>query len=157
MPVSRKLQTKAEYNFLLIGIVSQADSYRLCFFLNRSLKVSLRRISDFVSGGGLPQHGFALYYFNDDTRQLNWLLIANHCNEKKLIPSLSRFSHLLLIDKVHPLLQPEEITSIINATTSVDFVHILTPAKIKDADKIIEELELHLMKNNIWSNPSNID
>ncbi|HSW68351.1 MAG TPA: IPExxxVDY family protein [Bacteroidales bacterium] len=154
MPRYRKLTVVAQHNFQFIGIVSQADTYRLCFFLNKSLKLSLRRISDFVSSSATGQYEFALYYCCDDARQLNWFLVSNRTTGNTLIPSLRHFSHLLFTDKIHPVFRPEEISYLINATKSVDFAHTLSSSGIAGIDVFIQELELHLLQINISLTPS---
>ena len=87
------LQIDYDYDFDLIGIHTAEEDYRLCYYLNKFLNISLYRCKEDVClkmQRSTEERIYALYEYMDTYRN-EWFLVANktysEMNRKKVVES----------------------------------------------------------------------
>jgi hypothetical protein len=72
------LEIEDEYAFMAIGIVSTSRSHRVCWMLNKSLRLELKRDSDIeIFSKSKTSRHHAFYSFFDENLQIRYRLIEN--------------------------------------------------------------------------------
>ena len=79
-------------NYHLIAIHSNLDEYRLAFFLNKKLNISLKR-KNYDIYFAEQDANYSQYEYLDDTKYLKWIFFSNKSlvSEKNLEEDLSLF------------------------------------------------------------------
>ncbi len=107
-------QIEPEIDFELICISSHHRDYRLCWEINRNLKLDLKRIDEYFLGTKeKPGELFTQFMYSDVTDHSDFYLISNRCiaesgemrpedlfpteDSVKLIPEMKQADYLLLI------------------------------------------------------------
>ncbi len=124
------LNEKYEYDFSLIGISCHEKDYRLCWALNQTLFISLKKKEETLEvllkkTNEISRH--SIYFFlNEDTKN-EFYLICNRSSSGLLIPEQAHADYLMMIKEnysfsVEKLLSKiKEIPFILTAfTVSVD-------------------------------------
>ena len=65
-----------DHDYILIGIHTTLNDYRLAFFLNKELKLFLKRFKDDLDFP-LKNCSFPFYQFDDEAAFISWSLISN--------------------------------------------------------------------------------
>ncbi len=125
-----------DHDYILIGIHTTLNDYRLAYFLNKELKLFLKRFKDNLDFP-LKQCSFPFYLYEDKASFITWSMISN-----KFISTNSVQSNTNLFD------EETKIRFLIPEKNKVDYFikingfikdenleNILT--KIKEAEKII--------------------
>lgn len=125
-----------DHDYILIGIHTTLNDYRLAYFLNKELKLFLKRFKDNLDFP-LKQCSFPFYLYEDKASFITWSMISN-----KFISTNSIQSNTNLFD------EETKIRFLIPEKNKVDYFikingfikdenleNILT--KIKEAEKII--------------------
>jgi len=86
------LDVVEDYDFALIGISCHSKDYRLCWELNKVLKIELERAEDYQ----LEKSAFSFYEFFDDDNFLEHYFIANRGNTGFLIPEQKSVDFILI-------------------------------------------------------------
>jgi len=93
------LEIEDEYAFMAFGIVSTSRSHRLCWMLNKSLSLELKRDPDieiFSKTKSSRHHAF--FSFSDDSLQVKYRLIENKKGVSLFLPEIKNADYLLVID-----------------------------------------------------------
>ncbi len=88
-----------EFDFSIWGINSSVEDYRLCLYLNQSLKWNLKRVHDveFYSSQIKGFKHFNAYMYKNDADFYTLELIQNKNSGNILIPELKNFDFLFLL------------------------------------------------------------
>lgn len=94
------LTFKQEYDFLMIGLSSHHNDYRLAWAMNETLSISLTKCpEDFVvvnkKGQGVSNH--SLYEFRDQENLLEYFLVKNKSLGSYLIPEKPMMDYFLFL------------------------------------------------------------
>ncbi|MFT5596455.1 MAG: hypothetical protein ACI8QH_001252 [Flammeovirgaceae bacterium] len=93
------LEIEDEYAFMAIGIVSTSRSHRVCWMLNKSLRLELKRDPDieiFSKSKSSRHHAF--YSFFDENLQIRYRLIENKKGVSLFLPEVKNADFLVVID-----------------------------------------------------------
>lgn len=71
------LDYENDHDYELIGIHTSLEDYRLAFFLNNKLSISLNRYHEDLDFGANNNAFYSLYTFDCESTYTNWSLIAN--------------------------------------------------------------------------------
>lgn len=95
----RKLKIDPDFTFLLIGLASPLQDYRLAWNLNRSLHKSLGRVDDLVlvEPESQRQTSFSRYDYYEELTKSYFHLIRNRQGAVLLLPEAKELDYLLLI------------------------------------------------------------
>jgi len=93
------LEIEDEYAFAAFGIVSTSRSHRLCWMINKSLSLELKRSADiqiFSKSKASRHHAF--FSFFDENLQVRYRLIENKKGVSLFLPEIKNADFLLIID-----------------------------------------------------------
>lgn len=129
-----KLDIPLLTDFQLIGIVTPLPAYRVAYFLNRELKLSLKRKEDWTIGFGQrkEKYRYPLFYEYLRLDKLNIYLLGNRAinSSNELLPEHNYVDFLLMVKGVEG---SEFIRA--NFPTLLAFTHFQTTIKI-DVDRL---------------------
>ncbi|MFT4771097.1 MAG: hypothetical protein ACI9CP_000338 [Cryomorphaceae bacterium] len=93
------LEIEDEYAFMAIGIVSTSRSHRVCWMLNKSLRLELKRDSDIeIFSKSKTSRHHAFYSFFDENLQIRYRLIENKKGVSLFLPEVKNADFLVVID-----------------------------------------------------------
>ena len=137
-----KLVIDHEYDFELIGIVSNLKEYKIAWHLNNILSISLSKQADllieFINNSRIQ-----LSIFIHETQNGFIRLIRNKGwkNEKDqigyLIPELKRYDYLLLLQRVEELVTIEQAITTLNTIPQILFVSSIEITTLKSKENLI--------------------
>lgn len=91
------LTLEDDFNFLLVAICSHSKDYRLSWFLNQGLGISLVKGEDLEMKRKSELYSFSFYSFEDPKEKLEYYLIGNKCLNAHLIPEEKQTDFFLQI------------------------------------------------------------
>jgi hypothetical protein len=93
------LDIEDEYAFLAFGIVSTSRSHRVCYMLNKALRLELKRDSDIeIFSKRKTSRHHAFFSFYDDNLQVKYRLIENKKGVSLFLPEVKTADYLMVID-----------------------------------------------------------
>ena len=120
-------------NYHLIAIHSDLDEFRLAFFLNKNLNISLKRKNNDIYFAEQDAN-YSSFEFLDDTKYLKWIFFSNKSlvSEKKSNEDYSLFGQSnLALNEV----------SLLNHQKSVDYFLIVENIANKtDIEKVLKKI-----------------
>jgi hypothetical protein len=141
-----RLDIALQYDYLVVGITSQLNSYRLGYNLNHALEIDLKRLEDLPAFFEKEKliHPFPLYTDNhNDNFKVSFLLGCIN-QEKKLFPQLKYCDYLFLYESPSPDWSDERVVSAIRGITNVQLARKLLPDELKGINMVLVDLEMHL-------------
>jgi len=129
-----------DYEFILIGICSQLDDYKLCWHLNKQLEIDLIRDVNDISS--LHQKKkvdifFSLFNHIDTENDLHYSIISNKSLSVNLIPEQKQTDYFLKIVGETELLDQEKIVKKIKQIENVITAFSIDINSLKSKDNII--------------------
>ena len=93
------LHVDFDYDFKLISIVSSLRDYRLCWQINRTLRLDLSKKNDLevTDVKKRQQAHFSLFSHEDEINFLQYFFIGNKASGAYFIPELKQVDYLLMI------------------------------------------------------------
>ena len=127
-----------EYDFLLIGIVSQQREYRLCHFLNQCLAVTLARKNDFeiMKPQNRQTLSFALFCCEPEDRE-QYYLFANKTVGGYLLPDLKNIDYFLMVKEYHNRVTAEDLLREVKGIPLVLGAYILQPERLRARENLV--------------------
>lgn len=127
----------------LIGLVTSLKDYRLAFNINSALNLNLSRYKDFQLEGKEGQYSW--YYFSQGGNYHSITLINNNNYQGKLIIE-PKIDFLLMIKNVFIESLVHEILIKLRKIDGLNMALELQISKIKNADILLEALEMHELR-----------
>jgi hypothetical protein len=131
----------------IIGIVSPLRDYRLAYFINRDSHLALARIDDlpvFAEKDSITVP-YPLFSNYDANLRIHHYLIGNNHLSGKLCPEFKLADFFLFLHGHYETNIPEDLVSSIKGISGVQLVLKVDPAKIKNLEGIMTDLELHMV------------
>ena len=113
---TKKLLLDYDYDFLLIGILSTVPDYKLCWGMNRALKLNLNREkdlelllknneeeSDLTLSFEHPEllYQFSKFGYYNEVTHIRYTVVANKSNSRLLIREEQSVDYFLLVDGLY--------------------------------------------------------
>lgn len=133
-----KITNDFDYDFVLIGIISQQANFRLCRELNFSLELELTRKDDhsIFNKQRMEEQRFAMFEYISPVEE-QYVLFSNKQRNKILIPEKPQFDYLMLVfSNSIPVDESSLLTSIKN-TKFVLGAYLVDPASLKSKENLI--------------------
>ncbi|PLX04780.1 MAG: IPExxxVDY family protein [Marinilabiliales bacterium] len=138
MKKSHKLKLTPEYSFSMIGISSHENDYRLSWALNKALNIELRKTDnyDVITKKSPVKQSFSKYTYVDETSQLDYILIANSCENGYLMEEYKNLDYVFLIsqdftqEEKQKYLQLVKSAGVIHLATFVDIESLKSKYKL---------------------------
>jgi hypothetical protein len=143
-----------DHDYLLIGIHSTLDDYRMAYFLNQNLDIQLRRYKDDLDFE-LSNCSFPLYKFEDESAFTSWSLISNKyvftenvlVDGGNLFPEQTKISYLIpekkQVDyfiKIYGLSDDKAFSTMLNHINKMNHImasYAIDPLELKSRDNLI--------------------
>lgn len=130
-----------EYDFLLWGLISNHNDFRVCWHCNRAFKWDLKRGIDIeMMNHALNKPVFFSYFqyeIKDDLYKIE--LIQNKSEGTLFIPELKKVDYLLIVRGEHDFFDGEKLTSDLNKIPGIQMAMELDIDKIKSKQNLIFE------------------
>lgn len=134
-----KLVVEDDFNFLLIGISSHENDYRLTWAVNTQLKMAFRRADNLqVQNPRIKEaQEFSLYQFTDPETQLHYDLLSNRCDNGFLLEEMKNIDYIMKIygdvNKNFPVQFVNKLKKINIITTAFE----IDPSTLKSKKKLV--------------------
>jgi len=103
-----KLDLEPDPEVTVIGISSHVNDYRLCWSLNRSMGLALRRCdADIVDGGPGRSTAYAAFVHTEEDPEGRYLLVSNHGTDGILIKEQRQADFFMVVDNAIAEREPE--------------------------------------------------
>lgn len=122
-----KLQLTYSPEFEAMGLSSNQKDYRLCWFLNRELRMNLRRLDDFhhKPKGGESNCSFAVFHHAIPELKQKYFLVNNRCSGGILLGEPRNLDYLLLIHGPESALPLDELLKRLRRMPAVQAAYLL--------------------------------
>ena len=136
---SHKLVVEDDFHFLLIGISSHENDYRISWAINTQLKMAFKRTDNLhIHNPRISEdQEFSLYQFTDPETLLHYDLFSNRCDNGFLLEEMKNIDYFLKIsgdaNKNFP-------TQLVNKLKKIDIITTafeINPLKLKSRKKLI--------------------
>jgi len=140
------LNVDFESEYTLLGICTHLKDYRLSWFLNQNLFLTLTKIEDLkiASPKSKDVSAFSFYHCNDEENFSMFSFISNKTPGNTLLPEFHQADFLLLINGQIGKLNEKKYISEIKKITNVLTVFNIEINKTKNLESVISDVELHL-------------
>ncbi|WP_143308186.1 IPExxxVDY family protein [Chitinophaga vietnamensis] len=116
----------------LIGIVSSARDYQLCWHINKQLHTNFRANNslEITLSKKTRSFHFTVFEFQEPTNSVSHYLYNNHCRAEFLLPELKHIHYLWLIKGDY--YRPEDVKKLLEELRSVPPVQLVSLLDIRD-------------------------
>lgn len=140
-----KIPFNVDNDFVLIGIVSNMEDYRIAHFVNKRLNIELKKGIDFLFFDLKTNSDFAysFYEFVDEIGFLEYVLLENKNNNALIINYFKNYDYFLIISGVVFKIDCSKITEIISGVPNIQVVKVLlntNSSTIMKSGKIFEKI-----------------
>jgi DNA-binding Lrp family transcriptional regulator len=141
-----RLDIALQYDYLIVGISSQLNDYRLGYNLNQYLGIDLKRLEDLPAYFEKEKkiHPFPLYTDNANENFKVCFLLGCSNLGIKLFPQLKYYDYLFLYENPSPDWNEERVVSSIRSISKVQLAKKLMPDELKGINMVLVDLEMHL-------------
>lgn len=138
----RKLEVDFEYDFILFGLISTLREYKLAWYINQYLDISMRKVDDivisFLKGQNLV---ISNYLYATEHSKLR-LLRNKSMDELKsttayLLPELNQFDYLVIFKGFEGSYDEVELKNKLTSIPKVNFVKVFDPSGLKSKENLI--------------------
>ncbi len=147
--MSRKkiLKVEAFDDISLIGISTTNRDYKLAWHINQALQIDLSKQDDIRTSSAEGEwHHFAFYYYHAGENLNTFNLIGNHAGDRPFVRLKMKTDFFLIIRNPLSAEQLDAYTRTIKQIPNVLMAFTLDPAKHKEVDLMLEQVELHEFK-----------
>jgi hypothetical protein len=141
-----RLDIVVQYNYLVVGISSQLNDYRLGYNLNQVLGTDLKRLEDLPAyfEKEKMKHPFPLYTDDQNDNFKVCFLIGCMNQGIKLFPQLKYCDYLFLYENPSLDWSDEQVVTSIRGIANVQIARKLIPEELKGINMVLVDLEMHL-------------
>lgn len=126
-----------EYDFVLLAVISSLKDYRLCFELNKKLKLKFIRQPDLeLKDAKHNRSEFTFFRCRNSKSREELILILNKGTNGILIPEMKNVDYFMLI-KNHPLSVVEKLVTGLNEVENIGGVYELDPTSLKSSENFL--------------------
>lgn len=148
MTKKHSLNVKYTPEYSMLGISTPLSDYKLVGNMNNVLDISLKKIADFEYSPdiNIKNEAFSIYYIKKESIETDYFIIGNKSIGSVLIPEYRQFDYFFLLKCCDSKRQMTRIINKIKEIENVQTVFQIEPDKIKNANSLFTELELHLLE-----------
>lgn len=138
----KKLEVEVEYDFSLIGIITELREYKLAWHLNNELSIHLAKAHDieieFIKGHNLLISNYIFETEHSSIRLLKNKSVSDFTeNQQFLVPELNKFDYLMLIRGFESGMSKNEIRQKISEIPKIQFVQNFQASTLKSKENLI--------------------
>jgi len=133
-----KLQLENDYNFVMLGLVSTAKDYRVCYLLNKIFELDLCKGDDLIltiNKQGNSDH-FSFYEFlNED--QEEYYFLANKGKTTSFVPEYKLLDYFLIVKNQFSANCEQEIMDKLKGNSLILGVYSINASTLKSRDNLM--------------------
>lgn len=127
-----------DYDFLLLGIVSQEKAHRLVWFINKYLSYNFSHSGELILyENEKPSAEFTRYGFTDEINHLEFYLIENKDEAGYLLPELRNVDYFMVIKGALDFLDVKQLIDHIKPLEPVQLITEIDHHKLKSKQNLI--------------------
>jgi len=136
---SHKLTFEDDFRFILIGISSHENDYRVCWSLNNTLGMSLKRSENLtIHNPRLRQNQeFSMYRYADQATLLHYHLISNRCDDGFLLEEMPNIDYILKISGDAGKNFPAQLVHKLKKNDIITTAFEINPSALKSRKKLL--------------------
>lgn len=133
------LKLDFEYDFNLLGIVSTARHYHLCWAINKELSLNFNRTDDVeIIFPKTKKHSyFSVFRHKEEENEFPQYLITNKGSYGYFVPERKETDFFLMLNKNHDVLEIKKIMKSLKKVSIVQAVYEIHPLAIKSKENFI--------------------
>ena len=133
-----KLKIDTQFPFMIIGISSHENDYRLIWAINSKLHTDFKRIGNFIPDDKSDSgYEFSRYYFEDEDSFIAYYIVSNRCPDGYLLPDYRTTDYFLFLKgEIEPGL-PEELSKKLKQVEIVSTAYIIDKKSVKSIKKLL--------------------
>lgn len=132
------LRINYAYDFTLIGIITPMRIYRLCWFLNKQLKMDLARDDDHVLKNSYRDEVFfPRYHFYIEESETDYFLIGNKGTDGYLIPENKEIDYFLIIYNLVNKNELKHLSKRLKEVREIQSVFQIDPQKLRSKENLL--------------------
>jgi hypothetical protein len=134
-----KLEHEENYNFLLFGISSPENDYRLAWSINQNFSLNFERAKNLVQLIGKKGQisEFAVYLYDDDDTFYLYHLISNKSENGALLDELKNIDYLIKIQGEFTEPFANGFFNRLKTIENIQAVFRISPAGLKNRERLI--------------------
>jgi hypothetical protein len=134
-----KLEYTEDFNFLLLGLSSNENDYRLIWKINNSFNFNFERGDNHsvISNNGEAELEFSNYTYDDQDSFLFYRLLANKTDKGVLIEELKNIDYLLIVQGEFSESFVTGLISNLKKTENIHGVFRIPPANLKNRERLL--------------------
>jgi hypothetical protein len=128
-----------DYNFLLVGISSHENDYRISWAFNTQLKMALKRTHNLQIHNPRVNEiqEFSIYRYTDSETLLQYELLSNRCDNGFLLEEMKNIDYIL---KISGDASKNFLVQLVNKIKKIDIITTafeIDPQSLKSKKKLI--------------------
>ena len=133
-----KLEYKEDFDFLLLGLASNENDYRLIWRINNVFNYSFERSDNLrVVISNSEEMEFSHYTYDDENTFLYYRIMSNKCDKGVLIEELKNIDYLLIIQGDF---SESFVTGFVSKMKKIENIHgvfRISPANLKNKERLL--------------------
>lgn len=136
---TKKFKYKPDYSFLLIGINSIEDDYKICWIINKISGVDLiKQDSLEIRNNKFYQiQSFSVFKGETDFADSYIKLVSNKCTEGFLIEELKNIDYFIVISDEKVISNQQNFIKDLKQNSEITSAFIINPEDLKSKEKLL--------------------
>ena len=127
-----------DYDFLLLGIVSQEKAHRLVWYINKELSFQFAHDGELIMyEEEQPASAFTKYTFTDEINHLHFFIIENKDETSYLIPELRQVDFFMMIKGALDFLDVKTLIAKMKPIEPIQLITEIDHQKLKSKQNLI--------------------
>ncbi len=147
MVKKHKLSEGLSHNYTIIGIVSRMINFQLCFHINNTLHISLKREGDLpviIYKSNVTEH-FPFFRYTDPHYNNNWMLVSNRNQmQKMLLVDLKLIDYFLFIENLPSFVEIKNIIVSLKNIAGITLAQQFNMEVSKGLEYLFQDIEIYL-------------
>jgi len=137
-----RLQIEYDYDFSLLGVVTNVKEYKLAWYINQVLQINLTKQEEIIIPK-LDARNLVISNLLHESDYSSIRLIGNRSLEddsnvkSTLLPELQNFTHFLLLHDEQGAFDEKTLIDQIKSIDVVEYVVAIDPDRLKNKDNLI--------------------
>ncbi len=134
-----KLEYKEKFDFLLFGLSSHENDYRLVWKINQDFSLNFERGENhrIISKKTGQEHEFALYSYDDEDTFYMYYLLSNKSEQAVLLEELKNIDYLIMIQGEFTEAFSNGFQNRLKKVESVQGVFKIDPSTLKNRENLV--------------------
>lgn len=133
------LKIDTEYDFVLAGLICNLPDYRLCWYLNRALKLDFAKTKDITIT--IPelhfQQSFTRFFFEEEITMSTFWVLQNKAGGEFLLPELKQVDYILMIKGNYYKTKIRAIEDKVRSIQEIQTIIAVDTNNLKNKDRLL--------------------